>query len=51
MSFSLDVSAMMSYAAQMFNSLGPIAGLVGGLALGLGLVSFIIAKLTKISIR
>jgi hypothetical protein len=38
MSFSLDLSGMIDYAASFFNSLTPIIVIVGGLALGMTLI-------------
>jgi hypothetical protein len=46
MSFSLDLSDMFTYAAELFNSFGGIIALIGGLSLGVGLVMFII-KMVK----
>jgi formate-dependent nitrite reductase membrane component NrfD len=42
MSFSLDLSDMFTYAAELFNSFGPVIAIIGGLSLGVGLVYLII---------
>ena len=44
-SFNFDLSGMMVYASQLFTSLAPVVALIGGLTLGIGLVSFVIRQL------
>ncbi len=51
MSFSLDLTQMMTIASSLFTSLGPVVAVIGGLGLGLALVTFIITRVTKITIR
>ena len=40
--FSFDLSTMLDIASQLFNSLVPIVGIVGGISLGIGLVGFVL---------
>ena len=47
MSFSIDVTGMMSTAASMFNSLFPIFGVIAGISIGIGLVTLIIVEIRK----
>ena len=47
MSFSVDVSGMLSTAASLFNALFPIFGVVAGIAIGIGLVTLIIGEIRK----
>lgn len=42
MSFSLDMTNLMSIAAELFNGLQGIVAVVGGLSLGAGLLYFVV---------
>lgn len=43
LSFSLDLSGMVDFAETIFNALSPIVVIIGGIVLGLGLVSMVLA--------
>ena len=42
MSFNIDISAIMSYAGQMFNALMPSAAVGLGWSLGVGVIALLI---------
>jgi hypothetical protein len=46
--FSFDLSQLITIAANLFNSLVPIAAIVGGLALGIGLLHFVLREVRGI---
>jgi hypothetical protein len=46
--FSFDISQLLVIASDLFSSLIPIAAIVGGLALGIGLVSFVLKEVRGI---
>jgi hypothetical protein len=50
MSFSLDLTGLMDYAANIFNSLSPIIVILGGITLGIGLV-FMVFSMIKGLVR
>lgn len=43
--FTLDLSGLTTEAASLFNSLAPIAVIIGGLVVGIGLFDFILRTL------
>ena len=47
-SFSMDATSMLSTAADMFNNLWPIFGILVGITIGLGLLSLIAAEIRKV---
>ncbi len=51
MSFSIDLTNMISIASSLFTALGPIVAVVGGIALGIALVGFILARVTNLKIN
>ena len=46
-SFSVDTSAMLDTAANMFNGLWPVFGVVVGIVLALGLITLLVTELRK----
>jgi hypothetical protein len=46
MSFNIDVDALMSGAASMFNALWPIFAVIVGLALGIKIVQLVRKEIT-----
>jgi len=46
MSFSIDLTDLFTYASTMFNALGPVLVLVGGLSMGAA-VAFFVLKLLR----
>jgi hypothetical protein len=46
--FSFDLSSLLTIASNLFNSLVPIVGIAGGLALGIGLVQFVLREVRNI---
>jgi len=45
MSFSIDLTGLFDYAAQMFNSLSPVIVLAGGLSMGAAVAYFVLKLL------
>lgn len=50
-SFSLDLSNMISYAADFFNSLSPIIVIIGGVSLGMTLIVGVLALVQGLRFR
>jgi hypothetical protein len=46
--FSFDLTNLLTIASNLFNSLVPIVGIVGGLALGIGLLHFVLREVRGI---
>jgi hypothetical protein len=46
-SFNIDMNTIMSYAATIFNTLMPIAGIGIGLTLGVGVLAFLQSTIRK----
>jgi hypothetical protein len=46
--FSFDLSQLITIAANLFTSLMPIVGVVGGLSLGIGLVMMVLRLIRTI---
>lgn len=46
--FSFDLSQLLTIASDLFNSLVPIVAIVGGLALGIGLLHFVLKEVRGI---
>jgi len=46
--FSFDLSSMITIASSLFGSLMPIVAIVGGLSLGIGLVTFVLTQVRSL---
>ncbi len=45
--FSIDVSGLLTTASDIFSGLWPVFGVIAGLTLGFGLVSYVVAEIRK----
>jgi hypothetical protein len=46
--FSFDLTQLITIASNLFSSLMPIVGIVGGLSLGIGLVTFVLHQVRSL---
>jgi len=46
-SFDLDVTSLLSYAAQIFNGIGPVFFIIAGISVGIGLLMRILNELKR----
>lgn len=46
-SFSIDAASLLDTAAQIFNALWPVFGILVGVVLGIGLVTLIVSEIRK----
>lgn len=44
-SFSIDASSFLSFAAQIFNGLFPVFGVILGIVLGIGLLTLVVKEI------
>jgi len=46
--FSFDLSTLITIASSLFSSLMPIVAIVGGLSLGIGLVTYVLSEVRSL---